>query len=369
MNLHIFISFSLLHCLGQSRLLRWHIAPFLDYRFLDRSWVCPRPGADLLGDIDTLLGGGELGHQLGHMLAGPLGLEGAVLLGGVLDDCLLLFITVLLSLSESTSCGGTELPWLLGTSGDGGVLLHLLLGHAAHLLGPLGALGISGVSRGLVLALLLNLGSALDNIILYIMNLLFGPALRLVLSATNLWALNVTILDKRRSTDFDRLVESNLLVLNETTLPEVLLTLLLLLGVVVGDVGSVAPLVVAMIALDHVIVLNLLDHLDLVNTSLSIGSGGGSGYISEAGGGVRGSLTLGSGGQILGRSPGGVVSMMAMIITMSMMITMMTAIGGVKGEGVHQRLAISGGGRYSAELASAKRTRGTQQCNNDKLKR
>ena len=207
-----------MHCLGQSRLLRWHIAPFLDNRFLDRSWVCPRSGADLLGDINTLLGGGELGNQLGHMLAGPLGLEGAVLLGGVLDDCLLLFITVLLSLSESTPCGGTELPWLLGTSGDGGVLFDILLGHAAHLFGPLGALGVGGVSRGLVLALLLNLGSALDNIILYIMNLLFGPALRLVLSAANLWALNVTILDKRRSTDFDCLVESNLLVLNETTL-------------------------------------------------------------------------------------------------------------------------------------------------------
>merc|ERR1712032_130299 len=54
---------------------------------------------------------------------------------------------------------------------------------------------------------------------------------------------------------------------------EVLLALLLLLGVVVGDVGGVAPLVVAMVTLDHVIVLNLLNHLDLVNTSLAVGSG------------------------------------------------------------------------------------------------
>ena len=165
------------------------------------------------------------------------------------------------------------------------------------------------------------------------------------------------------------LIESNLLIFNETRLSEVLFTVFLLLRLIVGDISSVTSLVIAVVTLDYIIILNLLHHLDLVNTSLAVRARGGSGDISEAGGGIRGSLTLGSGGQILGRSPGGVVSMMAMIITMSMMITIMTAIDGVKGEGVHQRLAISGGGRYSAELASAKRTRGTQQCNNDKLKR
>merc|ERR1712003_286853 len=205
------------------------------------------------------------------MLAGPLGLEGAGLLGGVLDNGLLLVITGLLSLSESTASGGTELPGLLGTSGLGSVLLDLLLGDAADL--P-GALGVGGVSGSLILALLLNLSSALNNIILDIMDLLGSPTLGLVLSAADLGSLNVTILDQRSSADLDSLVEGNLLVLDETALPEVLLTLLLLLGVVVGDVGSAASLVVAMVTLDHVIVLNLLDHLHLVNTSLAVGSGG-----------------------------------------------------------------------------------------------
>merc|ERR1712012_1328102 len=107
------------------------------------------------------------------------------------------------------------------------------------------------------------------------MDLLLGPALGLVLGTADLGSLNVTILDQRSSADMDSLAEGNLLVLNETALPEVLLALLLLLGVVVGDVGGVTPLVVAMVALDHVIVLNLLDHFDLVNASLAIGSGGG----------------------------------------------------------------------------------------------
>merc|ERR1712012_907015 len=325
--------------LGEARLLRGHVAPLLDDGLLDGSGVGSGPGADLLGHIDTLLGGGELGHQLGHVLAGPLGLEGTGLLGGVLDNGLLLVVTGLLSLGESTAGGGTELPGLLGTSGDGGVLLHLLLGDVAHLLGPLGALGVGGISRGLVLALLLNLSSALDNIILDVMDLLRGPALRLVLSAADLGSLNVTILDQRSSADLDSLVEGNLLVLNETALPEVLLALLLLLGVVVGDVGGVASLVVAMVALDHVIVLNLLDHLDLVNTSLAVRARGGSGDISEAGGGIRGSLTLGSGSQILGRSPGGVITVV--VSMMVMMITMTLSIG-VEGEGVDQGLAVSG---------------------------
>merc|ERR1719242_591786 len=73
--------------------------------------------------------------------------------------------------------------------------------------------------------------------------------------------------------------------------------------------------------------------------------------IIEARGAVRSSLTLGSGSQILGRSPGGVISMMTMIITMSMMITMMTTIGGVEGECVDQRSLVSV--LHSPELAGA----------------
>merc|ERR1712032_1598678 len=122
--------------LGEAGLLRGHVAPLLDDGLLDRSGVGSGPGADLLGDIHTLLDRGKLGHQLGHVLAGPLGLEGAGLLGGVLDNGLLLRIADLLSLLESTASGGAELPGLLGTSGDGGVLTDRLLGDAANLPGP-----------------------------------------------------------------------------------------------------------------------------------------------------------------------------------------------------------------------------------------
>merc|ERR1711936_1279349 len=104
------------------------------------------------------------------------------------------------------------------------------------------------------------------------MNLLFCPALRLMLSSTDLWTLYITVLHKRSSADLYSLIESNLLILNKTTLPEVLFTLFLLLGLVVGHVGCVAPLVIRMVTLNNIIILSLLNHLHLVNTSLAISS-------------------------------------------------------------------------------------------------
>jgi len=107
-----------------------------------------------------------------------------------------------------------------------------------------------------------------------------------------------------------------------------------------------------MVTLDHVIVLNLLDHLNLVNTSLAIGSGGGSGDISEAGGGIRGSLTLGSGAQILSGDPLGVISVVTVVITVGMVLTMVIASVSIEGEGVDQRPAVSV--LHTPELTGAK---------------
>merc|ERR1711970_41795 len=256
--------------LGKTRFLRRNIAPFLDNWLLDLPWVGSGPGADLLGDINALLSRGKLRDKLGHMLACTLGLKRTLFLGGILDNGLGFVVTFFSSLLESTTSGGTEFSWLLGTSSDGCVLLHILLGDRAHLLGPLGAFGVGSVSRGFILTLLLNLSPALNNIILNIMNLLLGPALRL--SSANLRSLNITVLYKRGSADLNGLIKSDFLVFNETVLSVVLLALLFLLGLVVGDIGGVAPLVVRVITLHNIIILSLLNHLNFVNTFLAIRS-------------------------------------------------------------------------------------------------
>ena len=58
--------------------------------------------------------------------------------------------------------GSLRLPAL----GLGCELGDLLLVEAAHLPGPLGALGVRGVAGGLVLALLLHLSPTLSHVIL-----------------------------------------------------------------------------------------------------------------------------------------------------------------------------------------------------------
>merc|ERR1719180_650112 len=149
---------------------------------------------------------------------------------------------------EPTACRGTELPGLLGASCDGGVLLYRLLGHGADLLGPLGALGVGGVAAGVVLTLLLHLGPARDDIVLHIVHLLLGPALGLVLGPADLGALHVAVLHQGGPADLGGLVKGDLLLPDEAVFPEVLLAVLLLLGLVVGDVGGVAPPVVGVVA-------------------------------------------------------------------------------------------------------------------------
>ena len=62
-----------------------NITPFLDHWDLDHPGVDLRPHADLLRHVEAVLDLLEAGHQLGHVLAGCLGVEAAVLLRVVPD--------------------------------------------------------------------------------------------------------------------------------------------------------------------------------------------------------------------------------------------------------------------------------------------
>merc|ERR1712212_216698 len=123
--------------------------------------------------------------------------------------------------------------------------------------------------------------------------------------------------------DIYSLIKSNLLVFDETAFPEVLLALLFLLGLVVGDIGGVAPLVVGVVTLHNIIVLSLLHHLHLVNTFLASSS-----YSSEA------SISIFSLARV---TP--CYSIIMIIFMMSMMVIMLISIS-IEGECTNQRFSI-----------------------------
>jgi len=101
------------------------------------------------------------------------------------------------------------------------------------------------------------------------MDFLFGLTFRLVLSAANLRTWNVTILDERFHTDLYLSLGCSLGILYEAILLIVFITLLLLLGVVAGFVGSVTSGVVGVVTGHYFVIFCLFLCRDLVYTSLS----------------------------------------------------------------------------------------------------
>merc|ERR1719430_3034633 len=179
------------------------------------------------------------------------------------------------------------------------------------------------------------------------MYLLLGPALRLVLGPAYLGALHVAVLHQRSSTNGGGLVEGNLLVLDEAVLPEVLLAVLLLLGLIVGDIGGMAPPVVGVVALHHIVVLSLLDHLHLVDTPLPVVARSGSRNSREAHIDIR---TLSVVSASKSRHMSG-----SMVVVVVLLLP-----GGflVEGEGVGERALVRSLMQVATQLSSSKRSRG-----------
>jgi len=317
--------------LGKARLGSGDITPLLDHWLLDSPWVGAGPGADLLGDVDALLSGLEQGHQLGDVLALLLGLQVAGLLWDFSDNSLGLGEALLWARLQFTARWAAKLLGDLLTLGLRRILLDIGLLLGTDLLGPLGTLFLSGVALSDILTLLLLDSLTLDDIILNIMLMVPGLALRLVDGPTLLWALTIT--DQRSVAEFDLLSGGNLPVVDEAVLDEVLLALFLLLGLEVSGVGGVALLGVAMLALNDIVVLSLLNHHDLVDTPLTSSGNG-----SNVQGNIITAITLTSvtGGTFLGMGMG-----MVVVMTVGMASSTGIATGTrVEGEGSPQVLAL-----------------------------
>ena len=197
---------------------------------------------------------------------------------------------------------------------------------------------------GHILALLILDIVALNNIILNIVLVEPGGAHAL---GNLLAALASLLIGQRGVALLDSLLNSDLLVLDETVLPEVLLAVLLLLGLEVSGVGGVAPLGVAMLAGNVVIVLGLLNHDDLVDTTLTSG-----GNVADAQVQVISRALTGVPIEVNGL-PKGVVMGVVLMVTMVIVVTvvLLALVPGVEGEGVHERLSASGTGKGALALA------------------
>lgn len=141
--------------------------------------------------------------------------------------------------------------------------------------------------------------------------------------------------DEGSVAELDLLVEGDLLVLDETVLDEVFLALFLLLWLEVSGVGGVTPLAVAVLTLDDVIVLGLLNHHDLVDTPLS-----GSGDRADVKGNVALSGTLTGVTGWWGDGGGGSVIVVVAVVV-GVVVGVLTATAGVEGEGVGERLLVT----------------------------
>ena len=119
------------------------------------------------------------------------------------------------------------------------------------------------------------------------MDLLLCPALGLVFCATDLLSLEITILHQGVSADLNCLVKGHSVIFDVATFEKILVAFLNLLAKVsrsvktstlmksdiiipeiICDIGCVTSPVVTVVTFDHVLILSLLDHLDLVNASL-----------------------------------------------------------------------------------------------------
>merc|ERR1711892_1003068 len=166
------------------------------------------------------------------------------------------------------------------------------------------------------------------------MNLLLSPALRLILSPTDLRSLDVAVLHQRISVD--------------------LLTFFFLLRIIVGDIGCVTSLVIRVITLNYIIILSLLHHLYFVNTSLTITTRGNSSNSTKAHISVISSLS----GRTRLKTLTGTGSMF-------LMVTVMVIISlGIKWEGSLQISLFPG---IITELASSKDTVSSNKENKESL--
>merc|ERR1712060_838832 len=229
------------------------------------------------------------------MFARSLRLKVAYFLRNIRDNGFHLVMANLGTGNETTSRWSTECLRNLLTLCDRVELSFGLLAYRANLSWPFLTVLLCGVSTGHLNTLFLLDRLTTRHIVLHQVRVVLRPALADILRATNFRARKITVLDEWPHTKLNSDILSGRRVGDVARLLEVVLTLLLLLAFVLRHICGVTLLVVAVVALLHLVVLNLLHGLNLVNAPLLAGGNipeGGAGQWLPALEGVLGSQPL-----------------------------------------------------------------------------
>ena len=134
---------------------------------------------------------------------------------------------------------------------------------------PFCALLIGSVTLSDILALFFKSILTFRHIILDLVLVVPGSAFRPVFSGTFDWPRDVAVPYQGRVTELDLFIESLFLVFDETLFLEVFFAFFLLLWLVVRGVGDVALLAVAVLAVDLIVILCLLNHHHFVDATVA----------------------------------------------------------------------------------------------------
>jgi hypothetical protein len=246
----------------------WYVAPFLDNRLLDLSWVSSGSGANFLGDIDTFLYRFKKRYQFGYVFANSLWFQVTGFFWNFLDDGFFSVETFFLS-GNLAGTSSANFTGNLLTFGFWAVFLYVFLVGSTFLYGPSCTFFFSGVTLGNIFTLFFLDGFTFylvfSNIVLFIT----GGTSRFIDGLADFWAISFQ--DDWGVTEGNTFFRGDLLVFDETALEKIFFTLFFLLGLEVSGVCGVAFFTVAMFASNNIIVFGFFYHYNFVDASFTSG--------------------------------------------------------------------------------------------------
>ena len=186
--------------LSQTRLSSWYVAPFLDNRLLNLSWVGSRSRTNFFWNINTFLGRFEKRNQFGNMFANSLRLQVTSFIWNFLNDGFFSIETFFFSWNLG-GAGSANFSWYFLTFCFWAVLLDISSTCLTFLYWPFGTFLFGCITLGDILTLLFLDGFTFNGVISHIMLFISGCTSRFINSLTDFWTTSFQL--ERSVTEFN----------------------------------------------------------------------------------------------------------------------------------------------------------------------